>query len=66
MLEHLYPQGGAVAVFDDPFTDMDPSRTRQACALLQHFARNNQVLFITCDEKYLTLLSGKELSLIKD
>lgn len=58
MLEHLYPDGGAVAVFDDPFTDMDPRRTAQACRLLQRFARKNQVLFITCDDKYTQLLDG--------
>lgn len=62
MLEHLYPDGGAVAIFDDPFTDMDPRRTTQACRLLQHFAQRNQVLFITCDEKYTNLLSGNVIT----
>ena len=58
MLRHLYPDGGGLAVFDDPFTDMDPARTEQACRLLREFAKNNQVIFVTCDEKYTTLLSG--------
>lgn len=62
MLEHLFPDGGAVAVFDDPFTDMDPRRTAQACRLLQRFARRNQVLFITCDEKYTALLEGNVIA----
>lgn len=65
MLEHLYPDGGAVAVFDDPFTDMDPQRTAQACRLLQRFAQRNQVLFITCDEKYTGLLSGNVIPMAK-
>ena len=58
VLEHLYPEGGALAVFDDPFTDMDPERTAQACRLLQAFAEKNQVIFISCDEKYEKMLSG--------
>lgn len=58
MLEHLYPQGGGLVVFDDPFTDMDPKRVVQACRLVQEFAENNQVIFITCDDKYRDLLSG--------
>lgn len=58
VLEHLYPEGNAIAVFDDPFTDMDPTRTAQACRLLSKFAENNQVLFVTCDDKYTTMLDG--------
>ena len=66
MLEHLYPDGGAVAVFDDPFTDMDPRRTAQACRLLQRFAERNQVLFITCDDKYTGLLAGNVIAISTD
>lgn len=62
MLEHLYPEGGGVAIFDDPFTDMDPKRVEQSCKLLSKYAENNQVIFITCDEKYKDLLSGKVIS----
>lgn len=62
VLEHLFPEGGCVAVFDDPFTDMDPKRTRQACALIQKFAENNQVLFVSCDEKYTQLLNGNVIT----
>lgn len=58
MLEHLYPDGGGLAVFDDPFTDMDPQRVARACALVAKFAEKNQVIFATCDEKYTKLLEG--------
>ena len=61
VLQHLYPEGGAVAVFDDPFTDMDPDRVREACALIRKFAEKNQVIFVTCDDKYRELLGGKVL-----
>lgn len=65
MLEHLYPEGDGLAVFDDPFTDMDPKRVSQSCRLIQKFAENNQVIFITCDEKYKKLLSGNVISVTK-
>ena len=58
VLKHLFPNGGCVAVFDDPFTDMDPKRTRLACQLLQEFAEHNQVIFTTCDDKYTKFMTG--------
>lgn len=66
VLEHLYPDGGCVAVFDDPFTDMDPKRTKKACGLIQKFAEKNQVIFVTCDEKYKDLLSGNVVEMKKE
>ena len=62
MLEHLYPEGDGLAIFDDPFTDMDPKRVYQSCKLIQKFAENNQVIFITCDEKYKELMAGNVIS----
>jgi uncharacterized protein YhaN len=59
MLEHLFPDGGGLVVLDDPFTEMDETRTRQACSLVQKFAdAGNQVIFVTCDNKYRKLLTG--------
>lgn len=64
MLEHLFPEGGGLVVLDDPFTEMDEDRTKQACKLVQQFADNgNQVIFVTCDSKYKNLLSGKTIDL---
>ncbi len=34
VLDHLFPEGDGVIVFDDPFTDMDADRTAQSCRLL--------------------------------
>ena len=56
MLEHLYPEGGGLAVFDDTFTEMDPKRVQQSCKLIEKFAEKNQVIFITCDDKYSDLM----------
>lgn len=58
MLEHLYPKGNGLAIFDDPFTDMDNDRAIKACKLIQKFAENNQVIFITCNSKYKDYLDG--------
>ncbi len=63
MLEHLFPEGNGLAVFDDPFTDMDEKRTKQACKLISKFAENNQVIFVTCDSKYKNLLEGNVIEL---
>ena len=30
VLDHLFPDGGGVIVFDDPFTDMDADRMEQS------------------------------------
>ncbi len=63
MLEHLYPEGNGLAVFDDPFTDMDPKRVEQACKLIQKYAEKNQVIFVTCDDKYNKYLEGNWISI---
>lgn len=59
MLEHLFPEGDGLAVFDDPFTDMDEGRTKLSCELIERFAQSgNQVIFATCDSKYKSLMKG--------
>ena len=58
MLEHIFPDGGGLAIFDDPFTDMDPERVSESCKLIEKFAENNQVIFVTCDEKYSKIMDG--------
>lgn len=52
VIGHLFPKGGGLVVFDDPFTDMDKERRIAACRLVQEFAKENQVIFATCDEQY--------------
>jgi len=63
MLEQLYPKGDGLAVFDDPFTDMDPKRAEQACKLIMKFAQNNQVIFLTCDDKYKDMMNGNIITI---
>ena len=63
VLDHLFPEGGGVIVFDDPFTDMDPDRTAQSCELIKECAKRHQVIFLTCREEYLSILNGNNIRL---
>lgn len=63
MLEHLFPEGNGLAVFDDPFVDMDAKRVKQSCRLIEKFAEKNQVIFTTCDAKYQDLMQGNVICL---
>lgn len=58
VLDHLFPDGGGVIVLDDPFTDMDAERTEGACELLKDCAERHQIVFLTCKEEYLDMLTG--------
>ena len=63
VLDHLFPDGGGVIVFDDPFTDMDADRTTQSCELIKECAKQHQVIFLTCREDYLEMLNGNKIAL---
>ena len=56
LLRVQYPDGNGFAIFDDPFVNMDPSCRENACKVLTSFASDNQVLFVTADPIYLSLL----------
>lgn len=63
VLDHLFPEGGGVIVFDDPFTDMDVDRTAQSCELIKECGEKHQVIFLTCKEEYLEMLQGNQIRL---
>lgn len=58
VLDHLFPQGGGVVVFDDPFTDMDADRMAQSCELIKECAIRHQVIFLTCKLEYTDIFCG--------
>lgn len=58
VLDHLFPEGGGVIVFDDPFTDMDADRSKQSCSLIKECSKRHQVIFLTCREEYANMLEG--------
>lgn len=63
VLNHLFPNGGGIAVFDDPFANMDAERTEQSVELIKDFANRHQVIFLTCKEEYLDILGGNRILL---
>lgn len=63
VLHHLFPNGGGVIVFDDPFTDMDAERTAKSCELIRECAKNHQVIFLTCNAACRDVLGGNEIQL---
>ncbi len=63
VLDHLFPDGGGVIVFDDPFTDMDAERTAKSCELIKKCAEKHQVIFLTCNENYKEIFSGKTIDM---
>ncbi len=65
VLDHLFPNGGGVIVFDDPFANMDSERTQQSCELIKECAKKHQVIFMTCSEEYIDMLGGNGISLEK-
>lgn len=61
VLDHLFPNGGGVIIFDDPMTDMDTDRAAAACKLLKEAGKRHQIIFLTCREEYLPMLAGHEI-----
>ncbi|MBQ7569360.1 MAG: hypothetical protein IJT22_00365 [Synergistaceae bacterium] len=58
VINQLYQDGGAVAVFDDPLVNMDAERRAKACEIIKDFAANNQVIFLTCHDEYKEIFAG--------
>ena len=63
VIDHLFPEGGGVAVLDDPFANMDAERTAQSIEIIKDFAARHQVIFLTCKEEYLDMLQGNKIRL---
>ncbi len=50
-------------ILDDPFVDLDPERQEAAATLLKHFAKEKQVILLTCHPRHAELLGGATISL---
>lgn len=61
VLDHLFPNGGGVIIFDDPLSNMDTDRVAASCKLLREAAQRHQIIFLTCREEYLSMLSGHKI-----
>lgn len=63
LLKYYYQDEGGVIVLDDILLDMDPGRRARAAKLLTEFAKENQVIFTTCDPAIAQLLGGHQIKM---
>jgi len=50
-------------VLDDPLVDLDPDRQVAAAAILKHFAKDKQVILLTCHPGHAAILEGNTITL---
>ena len=63
MAEVHLPPGDGFIVLDDPLVNLDPDRQKAAATCLREFARNHQVILLTCHPSHADLLGGATLEL---
>ena len=63
ILKHIYGARNGYVCLDDCLVDLDPIRKQQSVNLIQDFAKDNQVIFTTCDPQTAELLGGNIINL---
>ena len=63
ILEYIYGEREGFVVLDDCLVDLDPGRKDSAVKIIKEFARNNQVIFLTCNPETAQTLSGNIIEL---
>ena len=63
ILEYIYGEREGFVVLDDCLVDLDPERKDSAVKIIKEFARNNQVIFLTCNPETAQTLSGNIIEL---
>lgn len=58
MAEYLLSDAGGFMVMDDPLTDLDPERKRHAADMIADYAKNRQLIILTCEPETAKLLGG--------
>jgi len=58
----LKEKGGFV-IMDDPLVDLDPNRQSKAADAIKDFAKNKQLILLTCHPSHAKLLSGNQIEL---
>ncbi len=61
LLKYYFHDESGVIVLDDILLDMDPDRREGAAKILAEFAKENQVIFTTCDPAIAELLGGNRI-----
>lgn len=63
LLKHIFQDRKGYVVLDDCLVDLDPMRKEESVKLIKDFARENQVIFTTCDPETAKLLGGSTIEL---
>lgn len=63
ILKHIYGERNGYVCLDDCLVDLDPMRKAQSINIIKDFARDNQVIFTTCDPLTAELLGGNIIQL---
>lgn len=58
ILKHIYGDRKGYVCLDDCLVDLDPERKQQSVNIIKDFAKDNQVIFTTCDPQTAELLGG--------
>ena len=63
ILKHIYGERNGYVCLDDCLVDLDPMRKQQSVNIIKDFAKDNQVIFTTCDPLTADLLGGNIIQL---
>ena len=63
LLKYIFKDSSGYVILDDCLVDLDPDRKNMSAKLIKEFAKNNQVIFTTCDPETAKLLGGNILEL---
>jgi exonuclease SbcC len=59
MAEYFLQDKSGFIILDDPLVDMDPDRQALAAEQIRKFAKNKQVIFLSCHPQTAKMLNGK-------
>lgn len=65
MAEYYLEDSDGFLVFDDPMVDLDPERRQVTAELIQEFAREKQVIYLTCHPTHAALFDVEPIKLKK-
>lgn len=63
LLKHIFQDRKGYAILDDSLVDLDPRRREKSVELIQDFAKENQVIFTTCDPETAKMIGGNIIKL---
>ncbi|MEX2409783.1 MAG: AAA family ATPase [Candidatus Paceibacterota bacterium] len=59
LTEHFLKEQSGFIILDDPMVDMDPERRKLASEAIEEFAKEQQVLVLTCHPEHVSLIKKK-------